>query len=64
MWYKSCPKCHKGDLALGQDIYGWYRECVQCGYLEDLPSQQASKLAPVTAPVPARQTVLATNRAA
>ena len=32
---KSCPKC-KGDVLLDQDQYGWYEQCIQCGYLSDL----------------------------
>jgi ssDNA-binding Zn-finger/Zn-ribbon topoisomerase 1 len=32
----SCPKC-KGDVILGnKDQYGWYEQCLQCGYLRDL----------------------------
>ena len=27
---RGCPKCH-GDLYAGQDIYGAYLSCVQCG---------------------------------
>ena len=27
---RGCPKCH-GDLYLGEDIYGIYLSCVQCG---------------------------------
>ena len=26
----GCPKCH-GDLFVGEDIYGRYLSCVQCG---------------------------------
>ncbi len=32
---KSCPRCG-GDLFLDRDIYSWYEECVQCGYVHDL----------------------------
>jgi len=32
---KSCPRC-KGDLYLEKDIYGWYEQCLQCGYVKDL----------------------------
>ncbi len=35
--FKSCPKC-KGDVLLDQDYYGWYEQCLQCGYMRDLPS--------------------------
>ena len=27
---RGCPKCH-GDLYVGEDIYGTYLSCVQCG---------------------------------
>jgi hypothetical protein len=32
---KCCPKC-KGDVLLDKDHYGWYEQCLQCGYLRDL----------------------------
>ena len=38
LWLKSCPRCHHGDLVLGSDLWGWYRQCLQCSYLEDLPT--------------------------
>ena len=32
----SCPRC-KGDVLLGnEDQYGWYEQCLQCGYIRDL----------------------------
>jgi hypothetical protein len=34
--FNSCPRC-KGDIMLGnKDQYGWYEQCLQCGYLRDL----------------------------
>jgi hypothetical protein len=34
--FNSCPRC-KGDIMLGnKDEYGWYEQCLQCGYLRDL----------------------------
>ena len=27
---QGCPKCH-GDLCTGEDIYGAYLSCIQCG---------------------------------
>lgn len=34
--FSSCPRC-KGDIMLGnKDEYGWYEQCLQCGYLRDL----------------------------
>ena len=32
---KGCPRC-KGDLVVEVDQWGWYEECIQCGYLHDL----------------------------
>ncbi len=32
---KGCPRC-KGDLVTELDQWGWYEECIQCGYLHDL----------------------------
>lgn len=51
-WYKSCPKCHSGDLSLERDIHGWYRQCVQCGYLEELEGVSALQRKQALAPVP------------
>lgn len=32
----SCPRC-QGDTVLdNKDEYGWYEQCLQCGYLRDL----------------------------
>ena len=32
---KSCPKCN-GDVLIDRDHYGWYEECLQCGFTLDL----------------------------
>lgn len=53
IWAKSCPKCGKGDLMLERDLYGWYRQCVQCGYLQDMAGEsQEKKAKPARSPVP------------
>jgi hypothetical protein len=31
----KCPKCH-GSLFLDRDRYGWYEQCLQCGYEKSL----------------------------
>jgi DNA-directed RNA polymerase subunit M/transcription elongation factor TFIIS len=32
----SCPRC-QGDMVLdNKDQYGWYEQCLQCGYIHDL----------------------------
>lgn len=42
----GCPRC-RGFMLLGQDVYGRYRQCLQCGHLEDLgvPRTATAKLA-------------------
>ena len=32
---KRCPRC-EGNVYLDKDHYGWYEECLQCGYTRDL----------------------------
>ena len=32
---RSCPRC-KGDMHVESDMYGKYRQCWQCGFLEDV----------------------------
>jgi len=35
--FKSCPRCD-GDMFIDRDLYGWYEQCIQCGYARDLRS--------------------------
>ena len=35
LYLKACPRC-KGDLHANRDIYGSYRQCLQCGYMQDV----------------------------
>ena len=32
---KSCPRC-LGDMLTNRDMYGDYKQCLQCGFLRDL----------------------------
>lgn len=34
-YLKSCPRCH-GDLVFEQDSAGRYRQCLQCGFVQDV----------------------------
>ena len=34
---KGCPRCN-GDIFIDRDMYGWYEQCLQCGYMGDLKS--------------------------
>lgn len=36
---RSCPRC-RGYMQNNRDIYGEYRECLQCGYMEDPPTPE------------------------
>ena len=35
LYLKACPRC-KGDMHDNRDLYGNYRECLQCGHMVDL----------------------------
>ncbi len=35
--FKACARCHKGDVVVDKDMYGWNMLCLQCGYMKDLP---------------------------
>ena len=35
MLLKGCHRC-RGDLRINKDIYGEYKQCVQCGYMEGI----------------------------
>ncbi len=32
---ERCPKC-RGNLYIDKDHYGWYEQCLQCGFTSDL----------------------------
>ena len=44
---KTCPRCG-GDVHSSRDVYGPYRECLQCGYMVDL--ERSNPLADVAVP--------------
>lgn len=35
--FKSCPRCQTGDLVETEDMYGHYRQCIQCSATTELP---------------------------
>mgnify|MGYP001377978126 FL=1 len=35
VYYRSCPNC-RGDMHSREDVYGNFRECLQCGLIQDL----------------------------
>ena len=45
---KDCPRCGS-HIFLDHDKYGWYLECVKCGYHRDVkvkPKVRATRLKP------------------
>ena len=32
---KECSRCG-GDMFIASDLYGWYKQCLQCSYRQDL----------------------------
>ncbi|MBM3934309.1 MAG: hypothetical protein FJ319_08420 [SAR202 cluster bacterium] len=37
--YKACPRC-SGDMTTNGDIYGDYKECLQCGLMQDIEKKR------------------------
>ena len=35
IYFKACQRCG-GDMHLSGDYYGDYRQCLQCGHLEEI----------------------------
>lgn len=52
-----CPRC-KGDVRLDRDEYGWYEECIMCGYVHDMASAAQKHV-----PEPVRERVRARRAA-
>jgi len=48
---QGCPRCH-GDLYIGEDIYGVYLNCIQCGrhFPAAAPAVRARRPAPAASP--------------
>ena len=36
IWFKACPRCQRGDLALEVDQHGRYFLCLQCGHTKEV----------------------------
>jgi hypothetical protein len=47
----GCKKC-QGTLILDKDEFGWYEECMQCGYSRDLPMDVPFAVDLTEAPIP------------
>ena len=40
IYFSACPKC-RGDLTIGQDSYGSFISCLQCGFMRDIETKPA-----------------------
>ena len=43
MLLKACRRCG-GDLHETMDIYGPFHQCIQCGHIEELPTERIETL--------------------
>lgn len=41
IYFSACPRC-RGDLTIGQDSYGSFVSCLQCGFMRDIESKPAA----------------------
>ena len=39
----KCPKCG-GNIYLDSDIYGWFEQCIQCGYTRNMEKVVQAKM--------------------
>ena len=37
--FKACPRCH-GDVHMSSDVYGDFKECLQCGLIIDIETDR------------------------
>ncbi len=44
IYFKACPRC-KGDMTLTGDHYGWFKECLMCGYEADVEGETVTVVA-------------------
>lgn len=47
LYFKACPRC-QGDMHENRDIYGTYRECLQCGHMIDMARPMPNLSVPVS----------------
>ena len=45
MWFKSCPRCTKGDVLFEEEREGCRVRCAQCGFSREVDSRyEASQI--------------------
>lgn len=42
LYFKSCPKCVTGTVEHNNDSHGAYAQCLNCGFMRDLPDGLSS----------------------
>ena len=47
LYLKACPRC-EGDMHTNRDVYGTYKECLQCGYMVDVQRPDSLVSVPVS----------------
>ena len=47
IFLKQCPRCN-GDIGIGEDQYGSYTYCLQCGYMSDIGRSSQFKSASIS----------------
>ena len=40
--WESCPKC-QGKIYIDSDLYGWFVQCLMCGFSRDLEELDMSQ---------------------
>ena len=40
--FKACPKCFTGTVEHNFDPHGEYAECLNCGYMRDIPEENTA----------------------
>ncbi len=43
IYFKACPRCN-GDMTLTGDHYGWFKECLMCGYEADVEGDSGMEM--------------------
>ena len=39
MWFKSCPRCERGDVFFEEERHGCRVRCAQCGFSREVDSR-------------------------
>jgi len=45
IYFKACRKCN-GDMKAAADHFGMYKQCIQCGYIEELEDKAKAPKTP------------------